>query len=150
MSCLFNSFSALVGEPAQAIRGRICDWLATDPVLIDDVSASAVVLIESGLELVPYVARMRSASTWGGAIEIRAFVHLWQRPVKVLVLRTRKWIEFVGASGAECQISWSGGHYEPIRSAAPAAPAAAPAAAPVPGSASALMQRRRLVGGGRR
>ena len=75
MSCLFNSFSALVGEPPQAIRGRICDWLTTDPVLIDDVSASTVVLVESGKELAPYVSHMRSTSTWGGAIEIRAFVH---------------------------------------------------------------------------
>jgi len=65
MSCLFNSFSALIGEPAQAIRGRICDFLATDPALLDDLSASLVIAIESGKQLVPYVATMRSPSTWG-------------------------------------------------------------------------------------
>ena len=123
MSCLFNSFGRLVGEPPQAIRGRICDWLATDPALLDDLSASAVVAFEGGaraLDLSGYVARMRSPATWGGAIEIRAFVRLWRRPVRVWAIRGRRWIEFpldagVEAAGAECKLSWTGGHYEPMR-----------------------------------
>jgi hypothetical protein len=115
MSCLFNSFSALVGEPAQGIRAKICDWLATDPLLMEDMSASVVALIESGQPLNQYVARMRSSSTWGGAIEIRAFVHLWKRPVKVWAIRYKRWIEFPCSSGSECRLSWSGGHYEPMR-----------------------------------
>jgi len=115
MSCLFNSFSALIGEPAQAIRGRICDFLATDPALLDDLSASLVIAIESGKQLAPYVQTMRSPSTWGGAIEIRAFVQLWKRPVKVWAIRGRRWIEFPCEEpneGQECRISWTGGHYE--------------------------------------
>lgn len=117
MSCLFNSFGALTGEAPQSIRGRICDWLATDPALMDDLSASVVVAIESGLPLEAYVARMRSPSTWGGAIEIRSFVRLWQRPVRVWAIRGRRWIEFPATTGgAECRLSWTGGHYEPIRS----------------------------------
>lgn len=119
MSCLFNSFSALVGEPSQAIRGRICDWLSGDPALMEDLSASVVVSIESGKALPAYVAHMRSPSTWGGAIEIRAFVRLWKRPVRVWAIRTRRWIEFPysesDAAGPECKISWTGGHYEPMR-----------------------------------
>ena len=114
MSCLFNSFSAIVGEPPQAIRGRICDWLATDPALLEDLSASVVSVVESGLPLDRYVERMRSPGTWGGAIEIRAFVHLWNRPVRVWVIRTRRWIEFPCSEGVECRISWTGGHYEPM------------------------------------
>ena len=107
--------SALVGEPATVIRAKICDWLATDPALLDDLSASTVTLIESGQELGPYVQRMRSQATWGGAIEIRAFVHLWIRPVRVWVIRTRRWIEFPSeGTGAECKFSWTGGHYEPM------------------------------------
>jgi hypothetical protein len=118
MSCLFNSFGRLVGEPPQAIRGRICDWLATDPALMEDLSASVVVAVESGLDLPRYVARMRSPATWGGAIEIRAFVHLWRRPVRIWAIRGRRWIEFplaADAAGAECKLSWTGGHYEPMR-----------------------------------
>jgi hypothetical protein len=121
MSCLFNSFGRIVGENPQAIRGRICDWLIADPALLDDLSASAVVAFEGrgGLNLPAYVARMRSPATWGGAIEIRAFVRIWRRPVRVWAIRGRRWIEFpldtgVEAAGAECKLSWSGGHYAPI------------------------------------
>jgi len=120
MSCLFNSLSAFVGEGPQQIRGKICDWLSTDPALIDDMNASLVVLLESKKELDPYVQHMRSPSTWGGAIEIRAFVSLWKRPVRVWVIRTRRWIEFpCSEGGEECKLSWTGGHYEPIRGADP-------------------------------
>lgn len=116
MSCLFNSFSALVGQPAQEIRGKLCDWLATDPLLMDDLSASAVAFIESGQPLDTYVARMRSSSTWGGAIEIRAFVQLWKRPVRVWAIRSKRWIEFPCIDGgSECRLSWTGGHYEPMQ-----------------------------------
>jgi hypothetical protein len=118
MSCLFNSLSALIQEPPQAIRSRICDFLARDPALLDDLSASLVIALESGMQFGPYVAAMRSPGTWGGAIEIRAFVQLWKRPVKVYVIRTKRWIEFPftgPAAGTECKISWNGGHYEPKR-----------------------------------
>lgn len=116
MSCLFNSFSALIGEPAQGIRGKICDWLATDPMLMEDLSASAVIAVEAkGIPLDRYVAQMRSPNTWGGAIEIRAFVQLWKRPVKVWAIRSKRWIEFPCSEGKECKISWTGGHYEPMR-----------------------------------
>jgi hypothetical protein len=120
MSCLFNSLGALVAENPQAIRGRICDWLATDPSIMDDLSASTVIVVESNQILESYVERMRSPATWGGAIEIRSFVQLWRRPVRVWAIRGRRWIEFplatgVEATGAECLLSWTGWHYEPIR-----------------------------------
>jgi hypothetical protein len=120
MSCLFNSLGALVGENPQAIRGRICDWLTGDPALMEDLSASIVVSVESGKILESYVERMRSPATWGGAIEIRSFVQLWRRPVRVWAIRSRRWIEFplavgVEAAGSECCLSWTGWHYEPMR-----------------------------------
>lgn len=115
MSCLFNSFSRIVGEAPQTIRARICDWLATDPALMDDLSASTVVMVESGKPLDAYVQQMRSVNTWGGAIEIRAFIQLWKRPVKVWAIRQKRWIEFTCPEGnpdQECKLSWTGGHYE--------------------------------------
>ena len=116
MSFLFNSFSKIVGEDSPSIRARICDWLATDPALMEDLSASTVALVESGKPLDAYVAQMRNMSTWGGAIEIRAFVQLWKRPVKVFAIRGRRWIEFPCPDGGEeCKLSWTGGHYEAIR-----------------------------------
>ena len=118
MSCLFNSFSALTGEKSQEIRNKICDWLATDPAIMDDLHASVVIQIESGKALAPYVQSMRSVNTWGGAIEIRAFVQLWKRPVRVFVKRLRRWIEFP-YEGTKldnpCNISWTGAHYEAIK-----------------------------------
>jgi len=115
MSCLFNSFSRLIGEPAQQIRLKICDYLSSDPQLSEDLSASLAIRIEKNQDLTMYVQQMRSPSTWGGAIEIRAFVKLWKRPVRVWAIRTKRWIEFpCEDGGAECKISWSGGHYEPM------------------------------------
>ena len=136
MSCLFNSLSAFVPDAPQAIRQRICDFLAADPALYDDLSASTAIQIESGLPLAPYIARMRSPSTWGGAIEIRSFVLLWNNSVKVWDIRQRRWIEFPTAKGDVANafaISWTGGHYEPMRGALPVVPAPAPAPpAPAP------------------
>lgn len=116
MSCLFNSLSRLTGESAQQIRLKICDYLINDPALYEDLSASLAVSIEKKMELPVYIQKMRSPSTWGGAIEIRAFVNLWQRPVKVWAILQKRWIEFPcqNPTGPECKISWSGGHYEPI------------------------------------
>ena len=79
---------------------------------MEDLSASTVALVESGKPLDVYVQQMRHMNTWGGAIEIRAFVQLWKRPVKVFAIRGRRWIEFPCAEGQECQLSWTGGHYE--------------------------------------
>ena len=118
MSCLFNSLSALEkSSSSQEIRAKICDWLSTDPALLDDLSASVVIAIESGQSLEKYVQNMRSPSVWGGAIEIRAFVQLWNRPVRVWVIRTQRWIEFPCSlvSSSECKLSWTGGHYEPMQ-----------------------------------
>ena len=133
MSCLFNSLSAFVPEPPQTIRQKICDFLATDPGLYDDLSASTAILIESGLPLAPYIARMRSPSTWGGAIEIRSFVLLWNHSVKVWDIRQRRWIEFPTSKGGienPYAVSWTGGHYEPMRGVLPTSVAPAPPSPP--------------------
>ncbi|NBR60227.1 MAG: hypothetical protein EBT86_01010 [Actinobacteria bacterium] len=116
MSCLFNSLSRLIGEPPQQIRLKICDYLENNPALYEDLSASLAIHIEKQLELPAYIQQMRSPSTWGGAIEIRSFVNLWRRPVKVWAIRQKRWIEFPceNSIGPECKLSWSGGHYEPM------------------------------------
>ncbi len=114
MSCLFNSLSHFYGESSESIRGRICDYLSTNPALYDDMDAATAALVESGLPLDRYVERMRSMGTWGGAIEIRAAVQLWQRPVRVWAIRYKRWIEFPWTSGDVCCLSWTGGHYEPM------------------------------------
>jgi hypothetical protein len=118
MSCLFNSLSHFVSEDSFNIRQRICDYLTTNPVLFDEISASLVIEWETGSNLRDYVTRMRSPSTWGGATEIRCFVNMYKINVEVVNIRdsSGKSIVFTSASSPQTvRISWSGGHYEPIR-----------------------------------
>jgi hypothetical protein len=69
-----------------------------------------------------YIAKMRSPSTWGGAIEIQAACNLWGLRIVVRNLcgrdRTRPHIEFLPAVASHdrtIELEWSGGHYEPVR-----------------------------------
>ncbi len=118
MSCLFNSLSAFVSEDSFTIRQRICDYLTTDPNLMDGIPASLVIEWENGSNMKDYIERMRSTSTWGGSIEIKSFVNLYKINVEVVNIRdsSGRSIIFTGeTSPRTIKISWSGGHYEPIR-----------------------------------
>ena len=121
MSCLFNSLSRFVEDDAFTIRQKICDYLATNPTLFGNVSAaSAMEWDQQGND---YVHQMRSPSTWGGGIEIKAFCNLYGKRVVVQNIRDRDGasIEFEPEGGAIVEegeaivITWSGGHYEPTR-----------------------------------
>lgn len=121
MSCLFNSFSRFVGEKPQIIRQKICDYLSTNPILCQDISASTAILADYGKDgnLDAYIMRMRSPSTMGGATEIRAFVNLWKRPVLVYSRPNRRQIEFtcelpLEQQGSQVKLNWTGGHYDPV------------------------------------
>lgn len=117
MSCLFNSLAAFSSDPPQEIRRKICEFLATNAALYEDLTAEIAILFETGQTLATYVQRMRSPSTWGGAIEIRSYVLLWKKPVKVWDIRQRRWIEFPYNDSMENSVAilWTGGHYEPMR-----------------------------------
>lgn len=118
MSCLFNSLSHFVSEDSFTIRQRICDYLTTNPVLFAEIPANLVIEWETGCNLSDYVARMRSTSTWGGAVEIRCFVNMYKINVEVVNIRdsSGKSIIFTNESSPQSlRISWSGGHFEPIR-----------------------------------
>ena len=93
----------------------ICDFLATNPVLLDGKRADEIIHMSTGQALEPYVTHMRKKSTWGGAIEIRAYTILAKANVRVRVLKTRKNIDFVhDPSNPLSTITWDGGHYEPL------------------------------------
>ena len=120
MSCLFQSLSAFIQDTdATMLRTIIADYLEKNPVLYDDAKISDVVAWEEGSPTLPqYVARMRHPSTWGGAIEIKAFCDMFQVSIHVVVLRDRKTIEFQPSNMTardRFMISWNGFHYEPIR-----------------------------------
>lgn len=128
MSCLFNSLSHFIPENSTQLRNKICDYLMTNPTLMDNLSAMETIKFDSNMSLQQYVNRMRKTSTWGGAIEIRAFCNIYKRNVVVRNIRRREntKIHFVnedmrdklnvnGNDETTYHITWSGGHYEPVR-----------------------------------
>ena len=63
---------------------------------------------------------MRSASTWGGAIEIQAACNIWNLRINVSNYRDQnhKIIEFIPVKETyerTIDIYWTGGHFEPIK-----------------------------------
>ena len=132
MSCLFRSLSYFIENMDEnSLRKMIADHLETDPDLFgegEQTRLSKVVPESEGVSHQEYVRRMRLPSTWGGAIEIKAFCDLFHAVVRVKVLSSGEWIVF---EPEQCQpknftplqktcpmlsISWNGSHYEPLRS----------------------------------
>lgn len=124
MSCLFNSLSHFVGDDANTIRQKICDFLNQDGCLFDNIRCSDVTQWGEQKGLEEYVRNMRSTSTWGGAIEIKAFCELYKRVVKVYSTRANDLnvipvAEFVPQSSNVCDgfpvsLLWTGSHYDPM------------------------------------
>lgn len=122
MSCLFRSLAVFVcGTDEDALRQILCDYLEKNPMIVDDLSLRDVLLVE-GVGADDYVRSMRHRSTWGGAIEIKAFCEVYQVGVVVRVRQTGKEILFRPSSAASATrinavvIEWQGAHYEPVLS----------------------------------
>jgi len=116
MSCLFNSMSHFFPENSYDIRQKICNYLQNDGVIIEGLDTSLILSFERN----NYIQCMRNTSTWGGAIEIQAACNIWNTKIVVHNIRDRNGskIIFVPVSNNcdKCiNITWSGGHYEPIR-----------------------------------
>ena len=128
MSCLFQSLGRLVNRDPGELRGEICEYLEGNPDLIGDgTTAATVVQWESERALNDYCRSMRLSSTWGGAVEIAAFVNMTGKAVVVHDIcganregpreimfeptgrrRSRRRREVL-------HISWNGCHYEPLK-----------------------------------
>lgn len=114
MSCLFQSLGALTQTCPKELRQEICDYLASNPPLFDDDTTTQGVVVPC---LDTYVRTMREPSTWGGAVEIKAFCDLYR--VGVVVYDTRSQpprpIEFLPRRRRTrtLHLLWNGGHYEP-------------------------------------
>jgi hypothetical protein len=102
----------------QVIRNKICDYLVSDPELIDGMKASEIVDIESNLPLNLYIIRMRSPASWGGAIEINCATKIFGYNFEVVNIRSHPHsiIKFEHSGNTNVgKLTWSGGHFEPVR-----------------------------------
>ena len=116
MSCLFNSLSYFIKEDSFNCRQQICDYLENNNIIIDGIQTKDVLLMES----TNYIENMRKTSTWGGAIEIQAACNIWNMSVIVHDIRNSRkdkitFIPLNSTVNKTINITWSGGHYEPIK-----------------------------------
>ncbi len=125
MSCLFDSLGHLSGHDPASLRQKICDHLQTNPDLMGDgTDARHVIRWETNKGLREYVQGMRQATTWGGSVEIKAFVDMSGRGVvvhdirpggKSIKFRPRRWARAAHYDAEVYHLSWNGRHYEPLR-----------------------------------
>lgn len=121
MSCLFQSLSAFTGESADGMRQKIVDYMRTNDKLLNDIRVCDAVGWESGQSLSAYLDQMKRSSTWGGAIEIAAFVCMTKTNVWVYNARdsrqgTTQIIRFSHPEAtSKIDIQWQGGHYVPLK-----------------------------------
>jgi hypothetical protein len=106
------------------IRKRICDYLEQNLPILEGMETRDVLQLESPSSE-NYIAKMRHASTWGGAIEIQCACNIWNARIIVHDIRshyrheTNNKIEFLplksstNSPSIEFHLEWSGGHYEP-------------------------------------
>lgn len=118
MSCLFNSLVRFIEDDidGETLRKNICDYLATNPrLMLDDTDIATIISAETGLGADDYIGLLRKSSTFGGAIEIRAFTKLFNLNVCVKSVPNNKLIEFVeNPRYPWCVLEWTGNHYEPL------------------------------------
>lgn len=117
MSCLFNSLAYFYPENSHQIRINICRYLFKNPNL-GGMKAADVIYYEKRMNLDRYVGTMSLNTTWGGAIEIKAFCDLYGVNILVYSIPNRKNIEFLSNKNninKYIYLSWNGYHYEPIK-----------------------------------
>lgn len=117
MSCLFESLGKSVNINPTELRKIICDYIDTNPKLLDDLTAEQVIFFTENVPLVRYTSRMRHSHAWGGAIEIKAFCELFRKAVVVAVTYTRKYFEVIPESGFTTRvvITYNGSHFEFVK-----------------------------------
>lgn len=121
MSCLFNSFSYFLNLDNKVIRNMICDYLQENKPIIEGIETHQILKYEKN-NVNKYINDMRLTSTWGGAIEIQVACNIWNMSVIVINIRDKgnpkNIIEFIPINkniDKTIKITWSGGHYEPIK-----------------------------------
>ncbi len=116
MSCLFDTLSSFVDLSSRELRENICNYLQNNPKLYEDMKAEDYILWngEGYKNIKEYIEKMRRTSTWGGAIEIKAFCNMYH--IKVIVNGRKKgerveFLPYIKSNSKEIEIQWNGGHY---------------------------------------
>jgi hypothetical protein len=119
MSCLFNSLSKIL-HPEKDMRKLICDYMQENKDVLlglDGNPISKWIEYNALVEKVDdYVSNMRKPGTCGGAFEIAIASKIFNVIIIVHDTRTKELVEFNAANDPKrtINLSWSGGHYEPI------------------------------------
>jgi len=125
MSCLFLSLSHFIHEVEEnQLRQMICDYMATNPMIMEGLTLDQVIHFEEGVEKTRYIEGMRNPSTWGGAIEIKSFCEMFKIEVEVEILSShQKAVLFSPTLPSNTtllkpwdriRIQWQGHHFEPL------------------------------------
>jgi hypothetical protein len=85
MSCLFESLATYMEDiTPDELRKLICIYLSKNPKLMDGLDLKTILKTEECISTRQYVSRMKNSSTWGGAIEIKAFCDMFNLNVNVV------------------------------------------------------------------
>lgn len=116
MSCLFDTLSSFLSLSSRELRENICNYLQNNPNLYEDMKAEDYIKWngEGYSNINQYIQKMRQTSTWGGAIEIKAFCNMYHTKVIVNGRTNKERVEFIPSiksSSKDIEIQWNGGHY---------------------------------------
>lgn len=115
MSCLFDSLSFFTEHSSRELRSKIVSYLSTNPVLMNEATFTEIMSWENA-ESGQYLQSMNQDSTWGGSIEIKAFVNLFNTNVNVHIPQNKRVVEFVRDESQRqafptVNILWTGNHF---------------------------------------
>lgn len=115
MSCLFDSLSKFTTHSSSDLRGHIVSYLKTNPKLMDDTTFEEMMKWED-TDSGTYITDMSSQNTWGGAVEIKAFVNMFEVNVNVHIPSIQKIVEFCYQDNHDkcINILWTGNHFTPL------------------------------------
>ena len=111
MSCLFDSLSKFVNISSDKLRQQICNYLRSNPKILDDINVSELIKWENGMDIHNYINKMENHYTWGGGIEIKCFCEIYQ--ISVIVFHNNRQIEFIpsGEYKTIINLNYTGNHY---------------------------------------
>jgi len=116
MSCLFRALGNAVGLNENTMRMEIVDFLKTNPPLMgEDATAVDIVNWTDSCSLGEYTKHMSKNSTWGGAMEIRAFCQMYRAQVAVHYNNRKILFEPHCKPIRNYHLEYTGNHFELIR-----------------------------------